>query len=108
MNLASSQHQISNLKICQSVLTLLLFCASLYIHSEHYVKVEVDSFSNFELHECHLCQQSIDPSISSIGLYPVTAGITHFDKTSIVNAEFISATHIYPPLRAPPTLSVII
>jgi len=105
MNFASSQHKIRNRQICQSVLTLLLFCASLYVHSEHYAQVEVDGFSNFELHDCHLCQQGIDPSISSINLYPVAAANTNFSKTSIVNAEFFSATYVYPPLRAPPTLS---
>jgi hypothetical protein len=105
MNLVSSQHKIRKRQIWQSVLTLLLFCASLYVHSEHYVQVEVDGFSNFELHDCHLCQQGIDPSISSIDLYPVAAGITNFSKTSIVNAEFISATYVSPPLRAPPMLS---
>jgi hypothetical protein len=105
MNYAALQHKISKRKICQSVLTLLLFCVSLYAHSGHYVQVEVSGFSNFELHDCHLCQQGIDPSISSIDLYPVTAGITYFSKSSIVNAEFISAAYIYPPLRAPPKLS---
>jgi len=105
MNYASLQHKISKRQVCQSVLTLLLFCASLYVHSEHYVQVEVDGFSNFELHDCHLCQQGIDPSISSVDLYPVAAGITNFSKASIVNTEFISATYVYPPLRAPPTLS---
>jgi len=105
MGITSSQHQISKRQICQSVLTLLLFCASLYVHSEHYAEVEIDVFSNFELHDCHLCQQSIDPSITSIDLYPVAAGIANFSKGSIVNPEFISATYVYPPLRAPPTLS---
>jgi hypothetical protein len=106
MNYTVLQYKISKRQICQSVLTLLLFCASLYVHSGHFVQVEVDVFSDFELHDCHLCQQSIDPSINSIDLYPVNAGITHFSKTSTVNAVFILATFIYPPLRAPPTLSL--
>jgi hypothetical protein len=105
MKIASPQHQISKRQICQSVLTLLLFCASLYVHSEHYSKVKVDSFSNFELHDCHLCQQGIDPSLNVINLYPVTAGITNFNKVSIVNTDFISATYVSPQLRAPPRLS---
>ncbi|PKG85319.1 hypothetical protein CXF85_06930 [Colwellia sp. 75C3] len=102
MNFAFSQLHINKRHIRQSFLTLLLFCATLFVHSEHYAQVELDGISNFELHDCHLCQQGIDSPPRALALYPASAGIVNISKVDIINAVFISATYVYPPLRAPP------
>mgnify|MGYP000222854175 CR=1 FL=1 len=102
MNLALSQLQINERQIRQSVLTLLLFCAMLFVHSEHYAQVEFDAFTSFEQHDCNLCQQGIDTPPSPIRLYPISSGITSFDKFRLINLELNSPAYIYPPLRAPP------
>jgi len=99
MNFALSQLQINKRQIRQSVLTLLLFCATLFVHSEHYAQVEFDAFANFEQHDCNLCQQGIDSPPSPLRLYPISSGITNFNKVRI-----ISTAYVYPPLRAPPSL----
>lgn len=103
MNSALSQQQLNKRHIRQSVLTLLLFCAALFVHSEHYAQVESDGLANIELHDCHLCQQGIDSPPRSLALYPVSIAIINISNVAIINAVFISATHVYPPLRAPPT-----
>jgi|TARA_R100001377_G_C3165839_1_gene101267 hypothetical protein len=103
MNFALSQLQINQLQIRQSVLTLLLFCAMLFAHNEHYAQVEFDAFTSFEQHDCNLCQQGIDTPPSPIRLYPVSSGITNFDKIRINNLELTSSAYVYPPLRAPPS-----
>ena len=102
MNFALSQLQINKRQIRQSVLTLLLFCATLFVHSEHYAQVEFDAFASFEQHDCNLCQQGIDTPPSPIRLYSISSGITNFDKIRIINLELISPAYLYPPLRAPP------
>jgi hypothetical protein len=103
MNFALSQLQINQRQIRQSVLTLLLFCVTLFVHSEHYAQVEFDVFTSFEQHDCNLCQQGIDTPPSPIRLYPISSGITNFDKIRISNLELISSAYVYPPLRAPPS-----
>jgi len=102
MSFALSQLQINERQIRQSVLTLLLFCATLFVHSEHYAQVEFNAFANFEQHDCNLCQQGIDSPPSAIRLYPISLGITNFDKIRIIKLELISPAYAYPPLRAPP------
>ena len=104
MNFALSQLQINKRQIRQSVLTLVLFCATLFVHSEHYAQLEFDAFANFEQHDCNLCQQGIDSPPSPIRLYPISSGITNFNKVRIINLELISPAYVYPPLRAPPSL----
>jgi hypothetical protein len=102
MNLALSQLQTNKRQIRQSILTLLLFCATFFVHSEHYVQVESDVLSSFEKHDCHLCQQGIDSPPRALALNPASNGIVNISKVDIINTAFISATHVYPPLRAPP------
>jgi hypothetical protein len=102
MDFSLSQLYINKRHIRQSVLTLLLFCATFFAHSEHYTQVEFDGLSNFELHDCHLCQQGIDSPPRALAIYPVSTGRVNVSEVDITNAVFISATHVYPPLRAPP------
>lgn len=102
MNSALSQFNINKRHIRQSFLTLLLFCATFFAHSEHYAQVEFDGLANFELHDCHLCQQGIDSPPRTLALYPVSTGMVNISTVAIINAVFISATHVYPLLRAPP------
>ncbi|KGJ91274.1 hypothetical protein [Colwellia psychrerythraea] len=98
-----SQRKIRNRQIRQSVLTLLLFCATFFAHSEHYTQVEFEVFSTFEQHDCHLCQQGIDTPPNSIGLYPVSVGMANIDKVQIVDLALVSPAYISPQLRAPPS-----
>ena len=103
MKFTLSQLQMNKRQIRQSALTLLLFCVTLFVHSKHYTQVEFDSFSSFEQHDCNLCQQGIDSPPSPISLYPISSGITNFDKIRIINFELISPDYVYPSLRAPPS-----
>ena len=103
MNFTLSQLQMNKRQIRQSVLTLLLFCATLFVHSEHYAQVEFDAFASVEQHDCNLCQQGIDSPPSPIRLYPISSGITNFNKTRLTNLELISPDYVYPSLRAPPS-----
>lgn len=93
---------INKRQIRQSVLTLLLFCATFFAHSEHYSQVEFDAFANFEQHDCHLCQQGIDSPPNSIGLYLVSMGLASVNKVRIIRVVLTSA-YVTPPLRAPPS-----
>ncbi len=103
MNCVLSQLKIKKRQIRQSVLTLLLFCMTLFVHSEHYAQVEIDALTSFEQHDCHLCQQGIDSPPRSLALYPVSTAIATLCKAHIIKAVYISSLHVYPPLRAPPT-----
>ncbi|NQZ25868.1 MAG: hypothetical protein HRT55_06080 [Colwellia sp.] len=93
---------INKRQIRQSVLTLLLFCATFFAHSEHYTQVEFDAFSNFEQHDCHLCQQGIDSPPNSIGLYLVSTGIASIIKVRIIRVVLATSAYVTPQLRAPP------
>ncbi len=103
MNFALSLFQLNERQIRQSVLTLLLFCATLFAHSEHYAQVEFDAYASFEQHDCNLCQQGIDTPPSPIKLYPISSGLINYVKTRIIKLEFPSPAHVNPPLRAPPS-----
>jgi len=105
MNFALSQLQTNKQQIRQSFFTLLLFCATLFFHSEHYVDVAPDTITSFELHDCHLCQQGIDTPPNTTGLSPVLLSIANISKTCITDVLFTAPDHIYPPLRAPPRFS---
>lgn len=98
-----SRLQINKRQIRQSILTLLLFCVTLFVHSEHYAQVEFDLLSNFEVHDCHLCQQGIDSPPSSIKLYPVSTSTINIGKVKISNVMLISSAYVSPQLRAPPS-----
>ncbi|KGJ95259.1 hypothetical protein [Colwellia psychrerythraea] len=103
MNFALSLFQLNERQIRQSVLTLLLFCATLFVHSEHYAQVEFDAYASSEQHDCNLCQQGIDTPPSPIKLYPLSSGVINYDKTRIIKPGLPSPAYVYPPLRAPPS-----
>ncbi|HBY85012.1 MAG TPA: hypothetical protein DEO86_03980 [Colwellia sp.] len=103
MNFTLSQLQTYQRQIRQSVLTLMLFCAMLFVHSEHYAQVEFDAFASFEQHDCNLCQQGIDTPPSPIKLYPISSGLINYGKTRIIRLELLSSAYVYPLLRAPPS-----
>ena len=94
---------INKRQIRQSVLTLLLFCATFFAHSEHFTQVEFDAFASFEQHDCHLCQQGIDSPPKSIGIYLVSTGRSSINQVRIIRIVFASPAYVTPPLRAPPS-----
>jgi len=102
MSCVISRSKFKSRQVRQSVLTLLLFCASFFAHSEHYAQVEFELFSTFEQHDCHLCQHGIDSSPSAIPLYPVSIGIINIDESRITNLVHILSAYVSPQLRAPP------
>lgn len=105
MKFALSQLTVNKRHIRQSLLTLLLFCATLFFHNEHYGPVEPDTLSNFKWHDCHLCQQGIDAPPNVIRLYPVSTGITNSSNARIIKIDFTAPDYVYPLLRAPPRFS---
>jgi len=105
MNFTLSQLQINKQQIRQSFFTLLLFCATLFFHSEHYVEIAPDIITSFELHDCHLCQQGIDTPPNTTRLSPAPSSIAKISKPRITGVLFTAPAHIYPPLRAPPKFS---
>ncbi|WP_057832688.1 hypothetical protein [Colwellia sp. TT2012] len=101
--LAKCQLKIYKRKIRQGVITLLLFCATFFAHSEHFTQVDFDAFLNIASHDCHLCQQGIDSPPSSIRLYPVVTSIARLNKIRIISVVLAALAYIIPPLRAPPS-----
>ncbi|WP_019027228.1 hypothetical protein [Colwellia piezophila] len=96
------QRQFNKRQIRQSILTLLLFCAAFFAHSEHYSQAELEVVSTFEQHDCHLCQQGIDSPPSPIGLYLVSTSIIHLKKIRIIDIAIAATAYVSPLLRAPP------
>tara|TARA_B100000809_G_C14641250_1_gene352338 strand:+ start:197 stop:406 length:210 start_codon:yes stop_codon:yes gene_type:complete len=68
---------------------ILFFCVTLFAHSEHYAQVKSDDISIFELHDCYLYQQDIDPPPKALALYPTSRGGINICEVSIINATFI-------------------
>ncbi|GAW94487.1 MULTISPECIES: hypothetical protein [Colwellia] len=101
--LAKYQLKINKRKIRQGVITLLLFCATFFSHSEHFTQVDFDAFANVASHDCHLCQQGLDSPPSSIRLYPVATSIARLNNVRIISVVLAAPAYINPPLRAPPS-----
>ncbi len=102
MGVVLSRQKIIKRQIWQSALTLLLFCATFFSHSEHYAQVEFEVFSTFEQHDCHLCQHGIDTPPNSIKLSPISIGRANINKVEISDLVLISPAYFSPQLRAPP------
>jgi hypothetical protein len=102
MNCALTKLKLRKQQIRQSILILLIFCATFFAHSKHVIKVELGQLPTFELHDCHLCQQGLDSPPVSIVLQPLTPLISNNEATHTINDPFISVAYVSPMLRAPP------
>lgn len=103
MNAASYPHQLKKRQIRQSFLTLVLFLVTFFAHSEHYAQVDFETFSTFELHDCHLCQQGIDSPPAAIRLHPVLPVTYYSDEVCTSSIILVTPTYLSPQLRAPPS-----
>lgn len=111
MKITSSYYQLEKIHkqhLWQSFFTLLIFCATLFIHSEHYVSVNTDIITTATPHDCHLCQQSVDTPPNAIALSSYSSAVSVINNFTIVKVMLTAIEHLYPLLRAPPTLSIIL
>jgi len=98
-----SQYQLKKRQIRQCVLTLLVFFASFFSHSEHFTQIEFEALTTFEQHDCHLCQQGVDSPPAPLELKPAKENVFCIISTNPVSVILASANYVSPQLRAPPS-----
>jgi len=102
MKPAFTQNQFKKRQFRQSALTLLVFFVTFFAHSEHFAQAELDKYSAFELHDCHLCQQGLDSPPAPIQLKPVKNIVFSNDTLLLSSVILVTVSYVYPLLRAPP------
>lgn len=109
MKITPSHYQLNKINrqhIRQSFFTLLLFCATLFFHSEHYVSVDADITVSVEPHDCHLCQQSLDTPPTPTVIARFTGAVSRVATVTIINPVLTRTEHLHPLLRAPPIVNI--
>ncbi|MBU2870236.1 hypothetical protein [Colwellia sp. E2M01] len=80
---------------------LLLFCITLFAHSEHYTQAKSEPLPEAQ-HDCHFCQQNLDDSSGTIELSVKPVGIISWINTKTPVNPLIASNYLLPNLRAPP------
>lgn len=90
----------------KSLVMLLLFCVSFFFHTSHAVEDNTQLFNSLEQHECHLCQQGVEPLTPSIALFYQSQARINKYLAATACAPSFDTSYILPLLRAPP-LSIL-
>ena len=88
-----------------AMLMIIVILTTIFFHSGHYSKVEINETSSSVQHECFLCHQGIDFSPPKISLAFVSTRISRLLITKIFSFNFVLPPYVLALLRAPPCIS---